>query len=160
MPTSSKADRATAYWAFEDSFGYLARLIFRSFSTLREAQTRAHGVSAGHWPFLRQLWRKDGISQHVLSRRLVMQDATTAVALRGLEKEGLIHRRVNRRDRRETLVYLTPRARDLADTLLPVTQEVQAAATRGLSPEEVERLRSLLFRIVANLAEAESSTRC
>ncbi|WOF42392.1 MarR family winged helix-turn-helix transcriptional regulator [Sphingopyxis indica] len=160
MPTSSEADRTAAYWAFEDSLGYLARLVFRSFSMLREAKTREHGVSAGHWPFLRQLWREDGVSQHELSRRLVMQDATTAVALRGLEKEGLIHRRVNRRDRRETLVYLTPHARALAGTLLPVTREVQAAATRGLSPEEVERLRGLLFRIVANLAEEEFSSRC
>jgi DNA-binding MarR family transcriptional regulator len=157
MPASSKADPARAYWAIEDSLGHLARLIFRSFSMLRDAQTRAHGVSSGHWTFLRQLWREDGLSQHELSRRLVMQDATTTVALRGLEKQGLIHRHVNRRDRRETLVYLTPRARELASTLLPVTGDVQALATRGFTPDEVRALRSLLCRIIVNLVEEEAS---
>lgn len=149
----------TQYWDFADSLGYLARLIFRSFSALREAETIVHGVSAGHWTFLRQLWREDGISQHELSCRLAMRDATTAVALRGLEGAGLVHRRVNRRDRRETLVYLTPHARRLARVLLPVTREVQALATRGFSEEEVEVLRRLMLRVIGNLAQAEVDPR-
>lgn len=146
------AERKSDYWAFEDSLGYLARLIFRSFSQARERRTLDHGISAGHWTFLRQLWRGDGISQHELSRRLAMRDATTAVALRGLEEASLVRRCVNPRDRRETLVFLTPRARLLQELLSPATAEVQSLATRGFSDEETAMLRGLLLRVIGNLA--------
>ena len=144
------------YWAFEDSLGYLARLIFRYFSQIRETRTLDHGVSAGLWTFLRQLWRGDGISQRELSRRLAMRDATTAVALRGLETASLVCRRVNRRDRRETLVYLTPRAWALRPLLLPVSKEVQLLALRGFSDEEVAKLRGLMLRVIENLASEDT----
>lgn len=153
----SKAEprRKGDYWAFEDSLGYLARLMFRSFSQVRETRTLDHGISAGQWTFLRQLWRGDGISQHELSRRLAMRDATTAVALRGLEEASLVRRCVNPRDRRETLVFLTPHARRLRGLLFPVTEEVQALATRGFSDEEAATLRDLMQRMITNLARED-----
>ena len=143
------------YWAFDDSIGYLARLIFRSFSGLRERHTREYGISSGQWTFLRQLWRDDGISQRELSRRLAMRDATTAGTLRALERAGLVRRAVNRRDRREILVHLTPHARRLEKLLMPRTAEIQALATQDLSDTEVETLRRLLFHVIDNLASAD-----
>lgn len=82
-----------------------------------------------------------------------MRDATTAIALRGLQRAALVRRRVNPRDRRETLVFLTPEARQLKNILLPVTIEVQSLATRGLSQDEVEQLRGLLLRVIDNLSD-------
>ena len=143
------------YWAFEDSLGYLARLVFRSFSMLREQRTREHGISAGQWAFLRQLWREDGISQRELSRRLAMRDATTAVTLRGMERAGLVDRRMNCCDRREILVFLTPYAKSLEQILLPVTAEVQSHATRNFSDEEVETLRRLLICVIENISRED-----
>ncbi|WP_231732617.1 MULTISPECIES: MarR family winged helix-turn-helix transcriptional regulator [unclassified Sphingopyxis] len=143
------------YWAFDDSLGYLARLIFRSFSRLREQHTREYDISSGQWTFLRQLWRDDGISQRELSRRLAMRDATTAVTLRALERAGLVRRAVNRRDRREILVHLTPHARRLEKLLMPRTAKIQALATQNLSDAEVETLRRLLLHVIDNLASAD-----
>ena len=143
------------YWAFDDSIGYLARLIFRSFSRLRDQHTREYGISSGQWTFLRQLWREDGISQRELSRRIAMRDATTAVSLRTLERAGLVRRDVNRSDRREILVHLTPRGRSLEKQLLPVTAEIQVLATRSLSDAEVDTLRLLMLRVIDNLARAD-----
>ena len=147
------------YWAFDDSIGYLARLIFRSFSGLREQHTREYGISSGQWTFLRQLWREDGISQRELSRRLALRDATTAVTLRTLERSGLVRRDVNRRDRREILVHLTPHGRSLEKHLIPVTAEIHARATRNLSSADVDALGRLLLQAIDNLASADPELR-
>lgn len=147
------------HWDLDDSLGYLARMIFRSFSGLREQRTREYGISSGQWTFLRQLWREDGISQRQLSRRLAMRDATTAMALRTLEQAGLVRRGVNHRDRREILVNLTSRARRIEPPLLLVTAEIQARATRDFSRAEVDMLRQLLGRVIENLAGADSELR-
>src|SRR3546814_11258791 len=70
----------------ENSIGYLARIVFRSFSRLLERSTLEHDVSAGQWPFLRQLWREDGITQRALSERVGMPEPTTVLAPQGLAK--------------------------------------------------------------------------
>lgn len=120
---------------------------------LRERRTRIHGISAGQWRFLRELWREDGITQRALSRKLATRDPTTAVTLRGLEDGGFICREVNRSDRRQTLVFLTAIGRSLEKLLLPVTTEIQTFAFRGMSDKEVATLRKLLTRVIENLSQ-------
>lgn len=137
----------------ENSIGYLARIVFRSFSRLLEQGTLTHDVSAGQWRFLRQLWRQDGITQRELSERVGMREPTTVVALNGLEKAGLIVRRKTGDDRRKTFIFLTPYARKLELILAPMNAEIHEVATRGMSDEEVEMLQQLMRRVIVNLAD-------
>ncbi|MBY4638283.1 MarR family transcriptional regulator [Sphingopyxis sp. XHP0097] len=137
----------------ENSIGYLARIVFRSFSRLLERSTLEHDVSAGQWRFLRQLWREDGITQRELSERVGMREPTTVVALKGLEKAGFITRKKTDADRRKTYIYLTPHAKKLELILAPMNAEVHEVATRGMSDEEVATLQALMRRVIANLAD-------
>jgi len=137
----------------ENSIGYLARIVFRSFSRLLERKTLAYDVSAGQWRFLRQLWREDGITQRELSERVGMREPTTVVALKGLEKAGLITRKKTSEDRRKTFIFLTPHARKLELVLAPMNAEIHEIATRGMTDVEVEQLQSLMRRVIGNLAD-------
>lgn len=139
----------------ENSIGYLTRIVFRNFSRLLERHTLQHDISAGQWRFLRQLWIEDGITQRELSERVGMREPTTVVALKGLEAAKLIRREKSEIDRRKIHIYLTPFAKSLEAKLAPLNAEVHAAATAGMSDEEVETLRILLRRVIGNLtAEA------
>lgn len=137
----------------ENSIGYLARIVFRSFSRLLERGTLAYDVSAGQWRFLRQLWREDGITQRELSERVGMREPTTVVALKGLEKAGFITRKKTDDDRRKTFIYLTPHAKKLELVLAPMNAEVHEVATRGMTDEEVDTLQGLMRRVIENLAD-------
>lgn len=137
----------------ENSIGYLARVVFRSFSRLLERRTLTHDVSAGQWRFLRQLWREDGITQRELSERVGMREPTTVVALKGLEKAGFITRKKTEDDRRKTFIYLTPHAKKLELVLAPMNAEIHEIATRGMSDEEVEQLQALMRHVIGNLAD-------
>ena len=137
----------------ENSIGYLARIVFRSFSRLLERGTLTYDVSAGQWRFLRQLWREDGITQRELSERVGMREPTTVVALKGLEKSGLVRREASTVDRRKVHVFLTPKAKQLEAVLTPMSTEVHEMATRGFSDDEIDTLRDLLRRVIDNLAE-------
>lgn len=144
---------AEYYTNLENSIGYLSRIVFRSFSRLLERGTLTHDVSAGQWRFLRQLWREDGITQRELSERVGMREPTTVVALKGLEKAGLITRKKTTEDRRKTFIYLTPHAKRLELVLAPMNAEIHEIATKGMTDEEVEQLQSLMRRVIDNLAE-------
>ena len=137
----------------ENSIGYLARVVFRSFSRLLERRTLTHDVSAGQWRFLRQLWREDGITQRELSERVGMREPTTVVALKGLEKAGLITRKKTTDDRRKTFIHLTPHAKKLELILAPMNAEIHEIATKGMTDEEVEVLQGLMRRVIENLGD-------
>lgn len=129
----------------------LARSAFHSFRRQLERETVAHGVSPGQWRFLRQLWHSNGICQHRLAGQLAISDATATVTLRELEKKGLVDRRRNAGNRREVLIFLTPRGRALESMLLPVTRDIHSLATRDIPAREVAALEDLLRRVIANL---------
>ena len=137
----------------ENSIGYLARILFRSFSRRLERATLTHDVSAGQWRFLRQLWRKDGITQRELSELVGMREPTTVVALKSLQAAGFIRREKTERDKRKTYIDLTPHAKALELVLAPLNAEIHEIATRGMSDAEVQALQAMMRRVIANLAD-------
>src|ERR1051325_6588134 len=103
----------------EISSGYLIRDAHRAFQHELEKRIARYGVTRGQWYFLRVLWVEDGLTQRELSERVGMMEPTTVMALRGMEKAGLVVRERSRRDRRKALVWLTPKAKRLRSRLLP-----------------------------------------
>src|SRR5262245_22846940 len=100
------------------SIGYLVRDANRAFQRLLERRIAPHGITRGQWYFLRVLWEQDGLSQRELSGRVGMMEPTTVIALRGMEKAGLVRRARSVKDRRVTRVHLTPKARRMRAALL------------------------------------------
>jgi DNA-binding MarR family transcriptional regulator len=133
------------------SLGYLVRDANRAFQRLLERRISPHGVTRGQWYFLRVLWEQDGLSQRELSERVGMMEPTTVVALRGMEKAGLIRRVRGADDRRITRVHLTPKARRLRARLLDISQGVNDRGAEGIDPAEVARFRDLIARMTKNL---------
>lgn len=150
MPKKQVTENPYAEWT--NSLGYLMRTAFRSMSRALENRTSDHGVTASQWHFLRVLWMEDGISQRELSERVRMREPTTVVALKRLEKSGLVLRKQSPDDGRKINVYLSPKAKRLKTKLMPLVEEVNELATEGLNAEEKAELRRLLQKVNANLA--------
>jgi DNA-binding MarR family transcriptional regulator len=147
------AESANFYATPPNSIGYLTRITFRSFSRTLERLTLPYGVSAGQWPFLRQLWVEEGLTQRELSRRVGMREPTTVTALNTMEKAGLVRRAPSKEDRRKIHIYLTPKAKRLRKPLLACVAKVNGVAARGLTEKEIETLRRVLMRMSDNLSQ-------
>jgi DNA-binding MarR family transcriptional regulator len=137
----------------EGSTGYLVRQAHNGLQRLLEQSIAPHGVLRGQWYFLRVLWEEEGLTQRELSARVGTKEPTTIVALRSMEAAGLVKRRRSEIDRRKIHVDLTPKARRLRDTLLPLARAVSETATQGFTSAEVATLHRLLVKLVANLDE-------
>jgi DNA-binding MarR family transcriptional regulator len=79
-----------------------------------------------------------------------------AVTARRLESLGLLRRVVNASNRRETLVYLTGRGRNMEAALMDAAHSAHAAAVKNFSPREIATLHMLLCRVEQNLANFEA----
>jgi DNA-binding MarR family transcriptional regulator len=149
--TETVTSTQRAYLDPMHSIGYLSRINFRAFSRALEKLTIKHGVTAGQWRFLRVLWEGDNITQRELSNRAGTTEATTVRAVNGLVKSGFVTRNPCADDKRKSHIVLTPRARQLRETLIPMVVQVNSRAMKGLSKKDIETTRRVLEQTYANL---------
>ena len=139
----------------QSSSGYLVRDAHRAFQRLLERRIAPFGVTRGQWYFLRMLWITDGLSQRELSARVGMMEPTTVIALRSMEKSGLIRRVRGDDDRRKVRVFLTAKAKRLRGELLGVARTITDEAEEGIAPRDLAAFRRIVARMTENLDRIE-----
>ncbi len=137
------------------SSGYLVRDAHRAFQRLLERRITAYGVTRGQWYFLRVLWITDGLSQRELSARVGMMEPTTVIALRSMERSGLIYRVRSGDDRRKVRVSLSAKAKRLRNELLTVARTITDEAEQGIPERDLASFRRTVARMTANLDRIE-----
>ena len=123
----------------------------RAFQRVLERRIARFGVTRGQWYFLRVLWIRDGLTQRELSARVGMMEPTTVIALKGMERAGLVRRARSREDGRRAHVWLTPRGRRLEHELLPVARAIVREAEKGIARRDVAVFRAVIARMTGNL---------
>jgi DNA-binding MarR family transcriptional regulator len=134
-----------------ESSGYLVRDAHRAFQRLLGKRIAAHGITRGQWYFLRVLWSEDGLSQRELSARVGMMEPTTVIALRSMEKAGLIRRVRDTDDKRRTLVWLTAKAKRMRGPMLALARGITDEGEAGVARDELALTRRVLARMTLNL---------
>ena len=119
-----------------------------------------HAVSFGHWTFLRILWEGDGLTQRELSEQAGVMEPTTFSAIKAMERLGYIRRRRLGGDRKKIYVLLTPKGRRLRKQLVPLAEDVNRIAVRGVRPAEIPITRAVLLAIIENLARMNRLPTC
>ena len=106
----------------------------------------------GHWTFLRILWQRDGLTQRELSAEAGVTEPSTFAAIRAMEKQGYISRRQTAGNRKNVYVHLTAKGRALQRKLVPLAEEVNRRAVRGVTSTDVRLAKRVLLSIIDNLS--------
>jgi len=146
-------------FVIEESLGYLVNRAARAFGSRLADELRPHGVGIGQWAVLMHLWAYDGMTQAQLARRVPIEQPTMVRTIDRMERDGLVTRAPDPNDRRASRISLTDRGRDLRDTLVPLANGVNRAATASLTDEESATLRRLLAKLIAVEAPEATSDR-
>jgi DNA-binding MarR family transcriptional regulator len=136
----------------DDRLAHVAKDATRAMVRALQMRLAAHGVSFGHWTFLRILWESGGLTQRELSEQAGVMEPTTFSALKAMEALGYVTRSAVPGDRRKVLIELTPLGRSLRELLVPLAIEVNEVAVAGLDPADVATTRRTLRAILSNLA--------
>ena len=115
------------------------------------AKIKDLGLSMGQPKVLDYLKDRDGAVQKDIAKGCHIEPASLSTILGGMEKKGLIIRRMQEDNRRNLKVYLTDRGRELGAEITKNCSEIEEAALAGFSEEEAEKLQSYLTRIYKNL---------
>jgi MarR family transcriptional regulator, organic hydroperoxide resistance regulator len=142
----------------DDRLAHLIRDVARAQQRALQQRLTQHGVSFGHWTFLRILWISDGLTQKELSDFAGVMEPTTFSAVKAMEQMGLIERRQLAGNRKNMHVFLTPEGRALEKKLVPLAEEVNAISVRGIGDRTVASLRKALLAMIENLAAEEAAS--
>lgn len=141
----------------DDRLAHLVRDLARTQMRALQRRLAAHGVSFGHWSFLRILWIQDGLTQRELSELAGVMEPTTFTAMRSMETLGLIERRQLLGNRKNIHVFLTPAGRALKEKLVPLAEEVNRISVEGIPEKTLAAVRRCMLTMIENLDADESA---
>ena len=136
---------------FEESVGYWVVMTAHALQKALNEELAPHGITYRQWQVLAWLALEGPVSQAELADRMDIEPATLVSVLGRMERDGWITREDCLTDRRKRLVHPTPRAKPVWERGAACARRVRATATRGFEPEEVERVKTLLGRMLENL---------
>jgi DNA-binding MarR family transcriptional regulator len=139
----------------DDRLAHLVKDATRALVRALQMRLAEHGVSFGHWTFLRILWESDGLTQRELSEQAGVMEPTTFSAVQAMEKLGYVVRRRRPGDRKKVFVFLTRKGRALRKKLVPLAEKVNRIAVHRIPSADISRTRKLLLSIIENLARDE-----
>lgn len=140
----------------DDRLAHMVKDAGRGLNRSLQLRLAEHSVSFGHWTFLRILWDSDGLTQRALAERAGVMEPTAFSALTAMEKLGYVHRiPAPEGGGHKLFVHLTEAGWALKAVLVPLAEEVNAIAIKGIPEEDIAATRRTLLAMIRNLAEDE-----
>ena len=96
-------------------------------------------------------------TQRDLEHKLRLKPSTVNGIVDRLEAKGYVSRRTSPQDGRVRLVCLTDAGRSKVQDFHAIVEETERRFTAGLSGQEREQLKALLYRIIENLENEVNS---
>ena len=124
--------------------------------------TEGHGLSESRFRFLMTLFQAPDrrLALGAIAERLNVVPRTVTDLVDVLERDGLVARVPDTADRRSTLAQLTEAGLERIAAIRRDSVKEQAAATRGLTDEQLVQLRHLCLLLVKNMNERRGGPSC
>jgi DNA-binding MarR family transcriptional regulator len=103
------------------------------------------------WTILGVLWQDDGCSQQTLADRTYKDKPGITRLIDNLEKENLVERRPDAKDRRLNLIFLTPKGKIIEREVIQIVNQTLESAVKGIDPENLKIVRDTFQQIYDNL---------
>ncbi len=130
-----------------ESLHYLLMKTQSMFSRSVMGEAGKIGLTSGQPKILDFLLQHQEADQKTIAAYCEIEPATVGSILLRMEEGGLILRRQKEGNRRSLYVSLTDQGMEAAEKLRDIFRNMEEEATRGLSQEEVETLKSMLWNM-------------
>jgi len=115
----------------------------------------AHTLTISQFGVLEALHHLGPLSQRQLADKILRSSGNLTMVIDNLERDGLVGRERDQKDRRVMTVSLTPRGHELIEMLMPQHVQNVLGVFTALSPDELTQLAALSKKLGLSL-QAES----
>jgi len=131
--------------------GGLISYLLRAQSAFYTQRLKPYHISYGQFPFLRALYREDGVNQETIAKRLLFNKATIARAIDKLEREGFVYRTQDESDGRANRIFLAPKGKELKPEMDQLSNEWNSILLSGFTEIEGLMLKELMKKTLFNV---------
>ena len=113
---------------------------------------RLHGIdiSPEQWTILLSLWEKDGVTQQELCNATFKDKPSMTRLIDNMERQHLVVRISDKRDRRTNLIHLTKTGRELENQAFVIANQTLKDALDGVPLEDLKIGQEVLRKIFMN----------
>lgn len=137
----------------EESLGYIMGRVFRGLGTRinRNIAEAGYDVTCEQWCVLVNLWEKDGQSQQDLAGTTCKGKTSMTRLLDNMEKRDLVVRVPGTKDKRQKLIYLTKKGKQIQRKLLTIVDRTEQEYQRNMNAGDVARCKDVLRQMYKNM---------
>ncbi len=107
-------------------------------------------ITPEQWTVLLYLWEKDGVTQQELCNATFKDKPSMTRLIDNMEKQQLVVRMSDKKDRRINKVHLTPAGKGLEEKARFIANKTLKEALHGLTLEELKVSQEVLRKIFNN----------
>ena len=133
--------------------GHYISTVYRHLQIHLNGKFAEYGFGSGQYHFFNFIAQDEGITQKELSRRLAIDKATTAKAVKKLAELGYIRIETSEEDKRFNNLYLSDKGREILPGVRRVLKETRGILYRGFTDEESEQSLVFLSRMFENITD-------
>ena len=109
------------------------------------------GMRSSYRHVMQPLMENESLTQLELVRMTKLKAPTISITLRNMEREGIVRREKNDRDRRETHVYITEKGVEMFHQILASLKNAEEIMLAGITRDELDYSRRIIDKMCANL---------
>lgn len=110
-------------------------------------------ITIEQWSVLYHLWKQDGLSQQQLCEATYRDKPSITRLINNMEKNKLVKRVSNKKDRRINLVRLTSIGRKIEEKSMALANQTLNESLAGVTNGQIEIAREVLQMVYDNLSE-------
>ena len=143
-----------AKYDFENSIGFVVNNTAKAFQKILDIELRKNvGVTISQLRVVVALIQHTGLTQKEIADKVSVEGASLVPIIDKMEKEGLLKRKPDSKDRRMNRIYLTQKADSLWNSMMECAIHIRKASTKDISEAELETTLKTLRKISKNLSE-------
>jgi len=137
---------------FETSVGFIVNVTAKTFQKVLDSELRKNvGVTISQWRVVATLVLHPGLTQKEIADKVGIEGATLVPVIDKMEKEGLLKRKPDSKDRRVNRIYITPKADSLWDSMIECALRIRKVSTKDIPEEQIKTMLETLRKISKNL---------
>ncbi|WP_420545230.1 MarR family winged helix-turn-helix transcriptional regulator [Nitrosopumilus sp.] len=108
------------------------------------------GLSGAKWKIIVVLSMKEGITQKHIADMAFVEAPTLVPVIDKMEKDGYITRQADPNDRRNNLIFMTKKSKDIVDSIIDCILEIRNMGLQKISKKDMEIAKEVLEKIIGN----------
>jgi len=138
----------------KESIGLLLKTSAKTWEKAADIELRERfGLAGAKWKIIVALSIKEGITQKHIADMVFVEAPTLVPIIDRMEKERYLTRQADPKDRRNNLIFMTKKSKDMVDPIIDCILGIRNMGLNKISKKDMDITKKVLSQIVHNTEE-------